>query len=168
MENWLRLELDSNYSRPVIMLDGVINCLIDTGSDTPVWTWGRELLVSKLKAKKEEGKHFLLSGFGKNPEVTDVYTIPELELKAEDGSDRVVFKNLVVACTSRTDMIAKLILPATAFSHMNYMIRNEGVDIPRLEIEHKKEEYFVRPRYGKKDERFLENVYSFAREVERV
>lgn len=79
MENWLRLELDSNYSRPVIMLDGVINCLIDTGSDTPVWTWGRELLVSKLKAKKEEGKHFLLSGFGKNLKIKSFGTNLALE-----------------------------------------------------------------------------------------
>lgn len=89
-----------------------------------------------------------------------------LESPSEEGiqGDRIVFKNMTVACTLRPSMVADLILPATAFSHMNYTIRNLDVESPCVEIEHKKEEYYVNPIYNNTDSRFVERVYSFVSE----
>ena len=56
------------------------------------------------------------------------------------------------------------ILPSTAFSHMNYMVRNMDVESPVLEIEHKKDEYYVNPIYRTDDHRVVDRVYSFANE----
>ena len=137
-----------------------ITCLVDTGADTPVWTQGSDTLNDMFTAKQVVGKKFLLSGFGKAPEIVDVFNISDVELTGENG-ERIVFKNLTVACTSRPSMVAYLILPATAFSHTNYTIRNVGVDTPIIEIEHEKEEYFVNPIYRMDDNRFVDRVYSF-------
>ena len=56
----------------------------------------------------------------------------------------------------------KFIFPATAFTYMNYTIRNVGVSDPVIEIEHDKEEYAVSAVYSNTDNSFVERVYSFA------
>lgn len=56
------------------------------------------------------------------------------------------------------------IIPATAFSKMNYTIRNVGVKEPIVQIEHDKEEYAVGSFFNNRDDRFVERVYSFANE----
>ena len=89
-----------------------------------------------------------------------MYNVSDVELTGVNG-EKIVFKNLTVACTSRPSMVAYLILPATAFSHTNYTIRNIGVDTPVIEIEHEKKEYFVNPIYRMDDNRFVDRVYSF-------
>lgn len=162
MANWLKIKLATNYTRPVIDVGKHITCLIDTGADTPVWTQGSTPLVKLLSAKKIPGKHFVLSGFGKTPEIVDVYEIPELKLVDESGKDEILFKDMVVACTSRPNMIANLILPATVFSNMNYLIHNVGITVPKIEIEHDKKEFYVKPTYSMVDKRFVDKVYSFA------
>ena len=156
MVNLLTLDILTGYTRPVVSLKKNVKCLIDSGADTPVWTQGAERLQHKLDAKKIEGKKFLLSGFGRGSEIVDVYEIHDLELKGynENGEDdRIIFKNVAVACTSRPNMVADLILPNTAFSHMNLMIRNLDVESPVVEIGHKKEEYYVNPIYRTDDNR---------------
>ena len=161
MANLLTLKMLNGYTRPVISLGDDITCLVDTGADTPVWTQGSESLEKMFKANMIAGKKFLLSGFGKDSEIVDVYSVSDVELTGEDG-EKIVFKNLTVACTSRPSMVAYLILPATALSHTNYTIRNVGVDTPVIEIEHEKDEYFVNPIYRIDDNRFVDRVYSFA------
>ena len=84
-------------------------------------------------------------------------------LKGEE-EQKIVFRNLTVACTSRPSMMAYLILPATALSHTNYTVRNVGVNTPVIEIEHDKDEYFVNSIYRRDDNRFVDRVYSFANE----
>ncbi len=160
MANLLMLELISRYTRPVILLNQHINCLIDTGADTPVWTEGDLPLIKEFNAVLVEDKNYILSGFGKMPEIVPVYRIPELILKNDD--DKIIFRDMTVACTSRPYMIAPLIIPATVFSKMNYTFRNIGVAKPRLEIEHEKTEYYVRPMYSAKDKRYIQRVFSFA------
>ena len=81
---------------------------------------------------------------------------------ADDKEDRILFKSLTVACTSRPMMVADLILPSTAFSHMNYKVCNIGVDYPVIEIEHEKVEYYVNPIYRSDNDEFVERIYSFA------
>ena len=162
MANWLMLDMKKRYTRPIVTLDGGISCMIDTGADTPVWTTGSDTIERELNARKVEDKHYILSGFGKDYEVAYVYEIPELKLACDN--DSIVFKGLLVACTMRPTMIARLILPASALSHMNYLIHNVGIETPRVEIEHDKNEYYVRPKYSSIDGRILQRVYSFATE----
>lgn len=163
MANLLTLKILAGYTRPVISLADDITCLVDTGADTPVWTQGSESLEKLFNAKQIAGKKFLLSGFGKDPEIVDVYDVSDVELTGDNG-EKIIFKNLTVACTSRPSMVAYLILPATALSHTNYTIRNVGVKTPIVEIEHDKDEYFVNPIYRMDDNRFVDRVYSFANE----
>lgn len=59
MANWLKIEISSKHTRPIVVTENNISCLIDTGADTPVWTSGSLALVGKLGAKKVEGKHFI-------------------------------------------------------------------------------------------------------------
>ena len=162
MASLLTLKVLSGYTRPVVSIGEDITCLIDTGADTPVWTQGSETLHDVFEAEKIEGKKFILSGFGKEPEVVDVYNVSDVVLG--DGGDKVVFKNLTVACTERPNMVAYLILPATAFSHMDYTVRNLDVESSLIEIRHNKEEYFVHPIYSSIDNRIVDRVYSFTNE----
>ena len=140
MAKLLTLDILYGYNRPVIQISKDITCLIDTGADTPVWTQGAVRLKDSFKAERIDGKKFCLSGFGTGYELSDVYIVHDIML--EQAEDRIVFKNIAVACTSRPMMVADLILPATAFSHMNYTIRNKDVESPVIEIEHDKDNYF--------------------------
>ena len=160
MESLLTLEILTGYTRPVFSLKNNITCLIDTGADTPVWTQGVERLKDAFEVELVMGKKFFLSGFGTGHEVVDVYKVSDLELSG--AGEKIVFKNMVVACISRPSMVADLILPNTAFDHMNLILRNLDVENPVVEIEHRKEEYYVNPIYSSVDEAFVERVYSFA------
>ena len=160
MASSLTLEIITGYTRPVVPLKDGVTCLIDSGADTPVWTQGAERLCKSFKAEKINGKKFFLSGFGTGYEIVDVYIITDLELIGV--GDKIIFKKIAVACTSRPTMVADLILPNTAFSHMNVLLRNLDVESPIVEIEHKKEEYYINPIFGSNDNKFVEWVYSFA------
>lgn len=164
MANLLTLDILKGYTRPVISMKGNLKCLIDSGADTPVWTKGVERLCRSFKSEQMTGKKFLLSGFGKGYEIVDVYKVYDIELSGigEDGEgDKITFKNMIVASTSRPSMVADLILPNTAFSHMNIILRNLNVEYPIVEIEHEKDEYFVNPIYRTDDNRLVDRVYSF-------
>ena len=163
MANLLTLNIMDGYTRPVVLLEKDVTCLFDTGADIPVWTQGSEALEKVFSTEKIEGKKFLLSGFGKEPEIVEAYRISDLVLKGED-EDKVVFKSMTIACTLRPYMVANLILPATAFSHMNYTVRNVGVETPVVEIEHDREEYAISPVYSKLNTEIIERVYSFSNE----
>ena len=159
MASLLTLEVMIGYTRPVVPLKDGVTCLIDSGADTPVWTQGAERLCKTFKAEQIKGKKFFLSGFGTGYEIVDVYKIIDLELPGM--GEKIIFKNITVACTSRPMMVADLILPNTAFSHMNVMLRNLDVGSPLVEIEHKKEEYYVNPIYSSVDKKVVDRVYSF-------
>ena len=160
MASLLTLELDRDYTRPVVRLKDDISCLIDTGADTPVWTQGEQRLRDAYKTELIADKKFLLSGFGKNTEIVAVYRIYNLCL--EGKGERIVFKSLVLACTDRPTMVADLILPATAFANMNYTVKNIEVDYPIIEILHEREEYVISPIYRVDNTGFVDRVYSFA------
>ena len=162
MASLLTLEIIAGYIRPVFSLKNNITCLIDTGADTPVWTQGVERLHDAFHAEQIKDKRCFLSGFGTGHEIVDVYRISDLELIGT--GKKIVFKNIVVACISRPTMVADLILPNTAFNHMNVMLRNMDVEAPIVEIEHKKEGYYVNPIYSSIDDSYVDRVYSFVNE----
>ncbi len=91
MANLLTLRVLDGYTRPVISIGDDVTCLIDTGADTPVWTQGAEILEDVFKAELVNGKKFILSGFGKEAEIVDVYRIFDVELRGMD-SDRVILR----------------------------------------------------------------------------
>lgn len=166
MARLLTLEVISGYTRPVIQLKEDTTCLIDTGADVPVWTQGADRLKDLFEAEKVVGKKYLLSGFGTGYEIVDVYKVHDLVLNESnnDSDNRIIFKSVTVACTSRPAMVADLILPNTAFSHMNLTIRNMEVESPVIEIEHEKDEFYVSPVYSSIDGSFMERVYSFSQQ----
>ena len=161
MVNLLKLELSSQYSRPVIVVNDHIYCLIDTGANTPVWTYGADTLIEEFDAVEITGIKFVLSGFGKIAEETPVFQIPKLVLGDING-EYIEFHGMYIACTLRPTMVTPLILSATMFTHMNYMIRNLAVKGPTLEIEHEKNDYYVRPVYNELDNKYMQRIYSFA------
>jgi hypothetical protein len=160
MASLLTIEILAGYSRPVISLNDDVTCLIDTGADIPVWTQGVERLQDLYSTERIEGKRFLLSGFGKGYEIVDAFVIHDLRIVGE--GEEVIFSNITLACTERPEMVADLIMPATAFNHMNLMIRTLDVECPIVEIEHNKEAYFINPIYSTVDNSFVERVYSFS------
>ena len=166
MANLLTLNVLEGYDRPVVSLKDGISCLIDTGANIPVWTRGAEMLLNAFHAEKLKDRQFLLSGFGKKEEIVDAYRISDFVLEGSLGDrnreDRIIFKSMIVACTERPFLIANMILPATAFSHMNYMVKNIGVEDPVVEIYHEKTEYSVSPIYSSVDNKIIERAYSFA------
>ena len=131
----LRIMNVPGFTRPVIQVSDDATCLVDSGADTPVWTQGADRLKDIFgdRAEKVPGKKFLLSGFGKGAEIVDVFIIKDLDLKADesadDKEDRIIFKNLTVACTSRPMMVADLILPSSAFSRSLFTIKRWEINI---------------------------------------
>lgn len=163
MVSLLTFDILVRYTRPVVSLGEDLTCLIDSGADTPVWTQGSTRLEESFQASLVTDKKFILAGFGTGHEVVDVYHIQDLCLKGKEG--QIIFKDITVACTERPGMVADLILPATAFAHMNYKVCNLGVEYPVVQIEHERDEYYVSPIYSNVDSRILERVYSFTNET---
>lgn len=116
--------------------------LIDTGADTPVWCKGEDEFKDIFPyAEKMESK-FLLSGFGKEPEIVDVYKISEF--KFSDGNESILYKNLVLAVTNRPQINVDLILPASMFDHMIVEVdRMTSVVYPHVSIESQMDVYPV-------------------------
>ncbi len=90
--------------------------LYDDGSDVAVWTKAEEDIFDTFpNAEKTEFK-FILIGFGKEYDVSDVYKVPEFVLSDKDGN-RIVVNNLHVAISERPDMSVGLVLPGNLFNN---------------------------------------------------
>ena len=55
--------------------------LIDTGADTPVWCKGEAEFKDIFPHSEKMESKFLLSGFGKEPEIVAVYKISEFKME---------------------------------------------------------------------------------------
>lgn len=116
--------------------------LIDTGADTPVWCKGVSELEDIFGDVVKLDSQFVLSGFGKEPEIVDVFRIPEFMLT--DGTDSIRYENFVLAVTDRPQMNVDMILPSSIFDHMSVTIdRKTSVVYPKVFIEYDKETYPV-------------------------
>lgn len=116
--------------------------LIDTGADTPVWCKGKDELIDVFPQADKIDSKFLLGGFGKEPELVDVFRIPQFVLT--DGDASIVYRNLILAVTDRPSMGVDFILPASIFNHMRVVVdRISSVVNPKLEIESEKDDIMV-------------------------
>ena len=109
---------------------------------------------------KEVDKKYLLSGFGREPEVVDIYKIPEFIIK--DGIESLIFHNLYIASSFDRNFGCDLILSATMFKHMDYSILNRERDIPVLEIKYDRNEYYIQLITNQNHSKFVEKVFSFS------
>ena len=90
--------------------------LYDDGSDVAVWTKAEEDIFDTFpNAQKTEFK-FILIGFGKEYDVSDVYKVPEFVLSDKDNN-RIIVNNFHVAVSERPDMSVGLVLPGNLFNN---------------------------------------------------
>lgn len=166
MEHLLKKNIDNTKVCPAICVeakDANIKCLIDTGADTPVWTFGAELLLKAFpNAELQRNLYFELGGFGKGREDIPVYKIPQFVIKSDYDNEYVLFKNLLVACCVRNSIPYPLILSATMFSHINYAIVNVGEDAPIFKMAFNKREYEIGPFFKNRRANIVNRIYSFS------
>jgi len=95
MSKILSIPLNNKGAKPIFITatpsNKQIKCMLDTGADMPVWCGSEGLLKIVFPQAERTDKKFLLSGFGRKPEVVDIYKIPEFTIKA--GNEILVFQN---------------------------------------------------------------------------
>ena len=73
MSKTLYMKLSNKSAKPIFKTktpsNKQINCMLDTGADMPVWCGSEGLLKLVFPEAELLDKKFLLSGFGRNPEV---------------------------------------------------------------------------------------------------
>lgn len=84
---------------------------------------------------------FLLCGFGRKPEIADIYKIPEFIIKGKNES--LTFPNLYMASSFGRNFGCDLILSATMFKQMDYAILNRKKDTSVLEITYDRDIYYT-------------------------
>ena len=107
-------------------------------------------------------KKFLLSGFGRKPEVADIYKIPEFIIQAE--KEKLTFKNLYMASSFGRNFGCDLILSATMFKHMDYAILNRKRGTSVLEITYDRDIYYTQLIPNQRRSDFIDKIFSFSSE----
>ena len=136
--------------------------MLDTGADIPVWCGSEGLLKIVFPTVQLIDKKFLLSGFGRKPEMVGVYKIPEFMIKKED--ENLTFQNLYIASSFGRNFGCDLILSATMFSHMDYSILNRKKETPVLEITYDRDVYYTQLIPNQRRTDFVEKIFSFSSE----
>lgn len=166
MSKTLSLQLSNKSAKPVFTTrtptDRQIKCMLDTGADMPVWCGSEGLLKIVFPKVQLIDKKFLLSGFGRKPEMVRVYKIPEFMIKTEDKS--LTFQNLYVASSFGRNFGCDLILSATMFSHMDYSILNRKKETSVLEITYDRDVYYTQLIPNQRRTDLVEKIFSFSSE----
>lgn len=166
MSKTLSLQLSNKSAKPVFTTktptDRQIKCMLDTGADMPVWCGSEGLLKIVFPKVQLIDKKFLLSGFGRKPEMVGVYKIPEFMIKTEDES--LTFQNLYMASSFGRNFGCDLILSATMFSHMDYCILNRKKETSVLEITYDRNVYYTQLIPNQRRTDFVEKILSFSSE----
>lgn len=166
MSKTLSLQLSNKSAKPVFTTktptDRQIKCMLDTGADMPVWCGSEGLLKIVFPKVQLIDKKFLLSGFGRKPEMVGIYKIPEFMIKAEDES--LTFQNLYMASSFGRNFGCDLILSATMFSHMDYSILNRKKETSVLEITYDRNVYYTQLIPNRMRTDFVEKIFSFSSE----
>lgn len=164
MSKILYMQLSNKNTKPIFKTmtpsDKQINCMLDTGADMPVWCGSKGLLKVVFPQAELVNKKFLLSGFGRNPEVVDIYRIPIFLVKNEEGF--LTFQNLYMASSFGRNFGCDLILSATMFKHMDYAILNRDRNTPVLEIVYDRDVYYTQLISNEKYANIIDRICSFA------
>lgn len=166
MSRVLRLELSKKRNKPVfttITKSGKkIMCMLDTGATMPVWSSSEGLFKLIFPDAELLSQKFILSGFGKKPEVVNVYKIPIFCLR--DANSCLEFRNLHIVTSFGRGFGCDLILSYTMFSKVDYAVLNRGMDNPVLSVEYDKDIYYISASVNKKRPDIVDNIYSFVSE----
>ncbi len=166
MSKILSMQLSNRSAKPIFVTTTPngkqIKCMLDTGADMPVWCGSEGLLKIVFPKAQLSDKKFLLSGFGRRPEVVDIYKIPEFFVKNEDAG--LTFCNLYIASSFGRNFGCDFILSATMFKHMDYSVLNRKRSIPVLEIEYDRDVYYTQLIPNQKHTGFIEKIFSFSSE----
>lgn len=164
MSKILCMQLSNKSAKPVFTTitpaNKQIKCMLDTGADMPVWCGSEGLLKIVFPETEKADKKFLLSGFGRKPEVVDIYKIPEFFIKDEKGI--LTFQNLYIASSFGRNFGCDLILSATMFKHMDYSILNRKRNTSVLEIKYDRDLYYTQLILNQKNLEFTEKIFSFS------
>ena len=170
MSKTLSLQLSNKSAKPVFTVitsaDRQIKCMLDTGADMPVWCGSEGLLKIVFPKAELIDKKFLLSGFGRKPEMAGVYKIPEFTIKA--GDESLLFQNLFVASSFGRNFGCDLILSATMFRHMDYSILNRKKEMSILEITYDRDIYYTQLIPNQRRTDFIEKIFSFSSEKTEI
>ena len=90
--------------------------LYDDGSDVAVWTGSEEDIFDSFPDAQKMDYKFILIGFGKEYDITNVYKIPEFVISDKEGH-KLVVNSFHVAHSERPDMSVGLILPGNMFNN---------------------------------------------------
>lgn len=106
------------------------------------------------------------SGFGRKPEMTEIYKIPEFIIKA--GEEGLTFQNLYMASSFGRNFGCDLILSATMFRHMDYSILNRKKEMSILEITYDRDIYYTQLIQNQRRTDFIEKIFSFSSEKTEI
>lgn len=163
MSKILSIPLSNKSAKPIFNMimstNKQIKCMLDTGADMPVWCGSEGLLKIVFPEVQLVDKKYLLSGFGRRPEVVDVYKIPEFFIR--NGNESLAFHNLYVSSSFGRNFGCDLILSATMFKHMDYSILNRKRSTSILEIKYDRNDYYTHIIANQNYSEFIEKIFSF-------
>lgn len=159
MQKILKLPLDSRSDRPLFELGNYknIRCLLDTGASIAVWCADIQYFREVFFSAEPLDEKVVLSGFGGNGQLVDMYRIPLFVL--QNGEHSISFKNFHVALAKQAGMGCDLILPAVMFSKMDCLIGRRCKE-PCLQILYDRDMYgfgIVVRQLTEEDKASLEN-----------
>lgn len=164
MSKVLKLKLRSNRDKPLFTTitkdNKKILCLFDTGATMPVWCSSEGLFKLVFPKAILLDEKFILSGFGKIPQIVNVYKIPIFYLT--DNSSTLEFRNLHIATSFGRSFGCDLILSYTMFTKMDCHILNRNRDNAILQIDYDKDIYNIGIVVIDKNPKFINKIYNFS------
>lgn len=119
----LNITLDS--PRPIFKahINGIpLKCMLDTGADVPVFCKGKRLFEELVKGMDgvSEYKKTFIGGFGKAVESTMLWNMDNFILS--DNNNSIIYKGLKIAVLDKPKIPCDMILSASMFMKMKYVI----------------------------------------------
>lgn len=109
------LELDENNTRPIVVVHGGLQALIDTGAEIPICTLSESVIISRFNATKALNESVEINGIGGNAEGM-IYILDRFVL------GKLVFPELKVFVPKRHTISQHFIIPASMLAGLTYEI----------------------------------------------
>lgn len=161
MAGLIEIPLESS-ERPIITIKADladIDCLIDTGSNIPIWCADEDLLQLYYPDARRTDYRTLIGGFGEGTDIADLWQIPLFVINGEDGEGSFEINNLYVAVYPKKQFSFLFILSITLFlkSDISFIYRTEA---PFLRIVTDRELYgVVHPHVFTEGEESLRHLF---------